>query len=242
MRKLLLSLVAVLSLAWPMSAQAADEAPGVTTTGTATVYAVPDKAVFSVSISAVDPDVTKACAQSEADGAKLVKAIKEAGIAPEDIATDTISISVHYKEGTEYRNPVRDGYLASRRYTVTLRDLTQIEKLFSAMVNAGVNATPSVNLAVSNLRPSMDQARAMAIKAAKEKAVALAQDLDCTVGKARTITEGSQSSSYFRYDNRASNSSNEYIGSAQLTPDTPDSAPIGRIPVQASVTVTFELK
>lgn len=239
MRKLLLSLVAILAFAWPLPLLAADDAPGVTTTGTATVYAVPDKAVFTVDIVAVDPDVTKACAKNEADALKLIKAIKDAGIAPDDIATDTLSIREHYKQNPQTRISEPDGFAAKRSYSVTLHDLTQIEKLFNAMVQAGVNATPSVNLAVTDLRPFKDQARAMAMKAAKEKAIALAKEVDCTVGKARTIIEGSESSFWRGYGNLESNTLS-YDG--EPIPDSSQSAPIGRIPVQASVTVTFELK
>jgi hypothetical protein len=41
-----------------------------------------------------------------------------------------------------------------------------------------------------DLRKYRGQARQMAIKAAPEKAVALARVLDCTIGKPKTISEG----------------------------------------------------
>ena len=235
MRKMLIGLIAILSLTLALPAHAED--PGITTIGTATVYAVPDKAVFSVSITAVDADVAKACAKSEADGTTLVKAIKSAGIADTDIATDRMAIGIHYRQGTAVSRTEPDGFSARRSYLVTLHDLAQIEKVFSAMVQAGVDATPSVSLQCSNTRPYRDQARAMAVRAAQEKAVALAKELDQTVGKARTIVENAPGRS-----SPSALSNNAVISSDRPIPDTPESTPVGRIEIQASVTVTFELK
>jgi hypothetical protein len=236
MRKLLLSLLAVFTLALALPARADD--PAITTTGTATVFAVPDKAVFTVNLSTVDADVTKACATNAADADKLIKMIKAAGIADTDIATDTIAITPHYRRvpGSE---SVRDGFTAGRTYTVTLHDLKQIERIFSAIVLAGVDAMPSVSLQCSNTRPYKDQARALALRAAQEKATAMAKELNCTVGKAHTIVE-TQPANLSGSARMGSNFA--MMAADRPTPDTPESAPIGRIEVQATVTVTFELK
>ncbi len=239
MRHLLFTLALLLTLTLTLPARAED--PAITTTGTATVYAVPDKAVFSVSLSATDPDITKACAKNNADADKFVKAVKDAGIPQEDIATNTLSISPHYRRVPG--NPgesERDGFTASRYYSVTLKDLKQIEKLFTAMVQSGVEAMPSVSLEVTNTRPYRDQARAQALKAAQEKAVAMAKELNGTIGKPHTILEGTTNTSSPYRNVLASNSIS--IATDRPTPDTPESTPIGKIQIQATVTVTFDLK
>jgi uncharacterized protein len=239
MRIILLTLVAFLMLTLALPARAED--PAITTTGTATVFAVPDKAVFSVSLNNLDADITKACAKNTADADKFVKAVKAAGIPDGDIATNTMSISVHYRRvpgvGGESE---RDGYTASRSYSVTLKDLKQIEKLFTVMVQSGVEALPSVSLEVTDTRPYRDQARAQALKAAQEKATAMAKELNCTIGKAHNILEGTAASSASRYTNFASNSIS--YATDRPTPDTPESTPIGKIQIQATVTVTFDLR
>ena len=237
MRSFFLTLVAVFSMLLTLPARGED--PAITTTGTATVYAVPDKAVFTVTISSDNPDITKACAKNTADAEKFVKAVKDAGIPQEDIATNTMSISIHYRRlpGNSGESE-RDGFTASRYYSVTLKDLKQIEKLFTAMVNSGVEALPSVDLQVSNARPYRDQARTMAVRAAQEKAAAMAKELGAAIGKPHTIVEGPTGRGYNPY--YASNTS--YAAVDRATPDTPESTPIGRIQIEATVTVTFELK
>ncbi len=235
MRNLPLLIVASFSLALALCARADD--PQITTTGTATIHVVPDQAVYYVTIVAVDADITKACATNEADGAKLVKALKAAGIADADIATNFIDIAPHYREVAQGERPERDGFQATRNYSATLHDLKQTINVFNAIVQAGVNAMPSVELEVSNTRPYRDQARAMAAQAALEKANALAKPLNCTVGKPRNIVEGNASRYFGQLESNAGGSSND-----RPTPDTPESTPIGRIEIQATVTVTFDLK
>jgi uncharacterized protein len=237
MRTFFFSLVALFALSLALPAKAED--PAITTTGTSTVYAVPDKAVFSVSLNDTDGDITKACTRNNADADKFVKAVKAAGIADADIATNTLSISPHYRRISGGESE-RDGYTASRSYAITLHDLKQIEKVFTAMVQSGVEALPSVSLEVTDTRPYRDQARTLALKAAREKAIAMAKELDCTVGKAHNIVEGHIDSGTARYSNFASNSM--AIATDRPTPDTPESTPIGKIQIQATVTVTFELK
>jgi uncharacterized protein len=240
MRTILFTIALLFTLTLALPARAED--PAITTTGTATVYAVPDKAVFSVTLSNIDPDITKACAKNNADAEKLVKAVKDAGIAQDDIATNTLSLSPHYRRipGTPSGESERDGFTAARNYSVTLKDLKQIEKLFTAMVNSGVEAMPSVSLEVTNTRPYRDQARALALKAAQEKAVAMAKELNATVGKPHTILEGTTNTSSPYRNVLASNSIT--IAADRPTPDTPESTPIGKIQIQATVTVTFDLK
>jgi uncharacterized protein YggE len=240
MRTLLLALVAFLALTLACPARAED--PAITTTGTATVYAVPDKAVFSVSLNDTDADITKACTRNNADADKFVKAVKAAGIADNDIATNTMSISPHYRRvpGASGESE-RDGFTASRTYAVTLHDLKQIEKVFTAMVQSGVEALPSVSLEVTDTRSYRDQARALALKAAREKATAMAKELDCTIGKAHNIIEGSTGGSSL-YSNYKVASNSFVTANDRPTPDTPESTPIGKIQIQATVTVTFDLR
>lgn len=231
MRKYLASFFVLLALALP--AYAVDE-PTITTSGTATVYVVPDKAVLSIGLASTDRDIEKAKTVNEAEASRVLKAIKALGIVDADIATDRLSVGTHYDEAS--RKP--DGFTASRNYAISVKDLTLVEKLVDAVVKNGGNV-PGVDLQTSDMRKYRDQARQLAIRAAKEKAVALAKELECAVGRPRTIVEGGTSSGYGGYRGMGQNS--EFVVPAQV-PDTPETLPLGRIPVEATVSVTFELK
>jgi uncharacterized protein YggE len=79
----------------------------------------------------------------------------------------------------------------------------------------------------------------MAIKAAKEKATALANELDCAVGAPRTISEGHVGySPWSRFNAMAQNSIQEAGGAM---PEGAEPTPFGQIGVGAQVSVTFDL-
>ena len=72
---------------------------------------------------------------------------------------------------------------------VTLSDLSKFEDLLSGVLDAGANYVHNVKFQTTELRKYRDQARALAIKAAQEKATALAGELSQELGEPVTITE-----------------------------------------------------
>jgi uncharacterized protein YggE len=95
------------------------------------------------------------------------------------------------------------------------------------------------------MRKYRDQARAMAIRAAREKARAIAGAVDCKVGHPRTIQEGAQ-----RYWYWGGNSNVNATATAQNTgeraaadgvSDETEVMPPGQIEVRTSVSVVFDL-
>src|SRR5438034_117274 len=87
--------------------------PSITTTGTATVHALPDRAVIYVGFSETDKEIAKARKLNQADAEKLIKVVKDAGVAEKDISTERMSVSPHY---ADRENRIQDGFTASRGY------------------------------------------------------------------------------------------------------------------------------
>ena len=228
----ILSCLAAILLICTAPAFAADESPGVTTTGTATVFVTPDKATVTIYVNTTEKDIADARSRNEAKAQKVVETIKGVGIAAADLATERMSVNEHVDEQTH--KP--DGYTASQSYAVTVRNLANLDKLVDAVVKTGGGSVPSVNLECSNMRQHRDQARGLAILAAQEKAKALAGALGSTIGKPRTIIEESP-----RNYGWGSNS-NSVAEVVVPVPDTPETLPLGKIEIQATVSVTFELK
>ena len=67
---------------------------------------------------------------------------------------------------------------------------TRFEEFFAEILQTGVSAVSSVKFESSKLRENKDRAREMAMKAAKEKATAMAAAVGQTIGRAIKITEG----------------------------------------------------
>jgi uncharacterized protein YggE len=107
----------------------------------------------------------------------------------------------------------------------------------------GANQLMGFEYRTSELRKHRDEARKMAIKACREKADALAEELGCKVGAPRTINE----TSYGYYGNAYRWGGNNYMmqNSMQAAAggggDGGESMPLGQIGVHATLTVSFDL-
>jgi uncharacterized protein YggE len=95
------------------------------------------------------------------------------------------------------------------------------------------------------LRQYKDQARDMALKAAKEKATAMAGSIGQTIGKAIRITEGTVSNTNLNYSNISANgqmvANARSIPAVETTSTSIGSFSPGTITVSATATVIFIL-
>jgi uncharacterized protein YggE len=131
---------------------------------------------------------------------------------------------------------------------VTLKEIGKFESLLTAALEAGANNVHGVQFRTTELRRYRDQARSLAIKAAQEKAVALAAELGQKVGRPLKIEE-QQSNWWAWYGGwwgggwsgaMTQNVVQNVSGGGQSSEDT-TIAP-GQITVNARVAVTFELE
>ncbi len=157
------------------------------------MYAVPDEVVASFGVETAQPELERAKSLNDQAAGRLVKALKEMGIEAKHIQTDNMEIEIRYKDN----NLVIAGYVARRGYAVTLKDPKKFESLTETAINAGANRLLGFEYRNTELRKFRDQARRMAIKAAHEKALDLADALSCQVGAPRVIQEGGGYSGYW---------------------------------------------
>jgi uncharacterized protein YggE len=218
------------------SAAAAADAPqrSVSTTGDAVVHVVPDEVIVGLGVETFAAKLDEAKKLNDDRATRLVRTIKAAGVEERHIQTDTLEVEIKYR--SDRPSDGIEGYYARRAYSVTLKQPKKLEELLDAALTNGANQLMGIDYRTTELRKHRDAARQMAIKAAKEKAVALAGELDCTVGPPRTIGEGYIGYGGGRY-NLAQNVSRDTGGS----PEGADPTPFGQIGVYAQVSVTFDL-
>jgi uncharacterized protein YggE len=208
----------------------------VATAGEATVYVVPDEVVVNLGVKTANENLDKVKQQNEEQSAKLVKAIKALGVEEKYIQTDVLNVSIEYTNSVWWQG-IR-GYVAQRSYAITLKDAKLFEKLVDISLKSGANEIGGVEFRTTELRKYRDQARSMAIKAAKEKAIALAKDLECGVGKPWQISESP--AGYWGGFNRFSNASQNAMQFAGGGGES-ETLPLGQIAIRASVNVVFDL-
>lgn len=238
------ALLALLPLALLTARAAGDEVPprSISTTGESVIYVTPDEVQVNFGIETFDADLDKAKAVNDDRGGRLVAAVKELCIDSKYIQTDTLQIEIQYRSNRPWEGIA--GYFARRAYSVKLKETKQFEKLIDAGLKNGANQLLGFNFRTTELRKYRDQARKMAIKAAKEKALDLATELDCGVGKPRTISEGYAGylGNYaWQYNNTVMMQNAVQEAPAAAGGGQEEALPLGQIGIRAQVSVTFDL-
>ena len=150
-----------------------------------------------------------------------------------------MEVSIRYKHDNRIEI---DGYFVTRQYAITLKEPKKFKALVTSALKNGANQMYGVEYRSSELRKHRDQARSMAIKAAKEKAVDLARELECEVGKPRTIGESSwgywgPASRWGGNSWMTQNSVQQQAGGGEGG----ETMPLGQIGIKATVSVTLDL-
>lgn len=218
-------------------AQVPPQRPLVTVSGQAEVMVVPDEVVFSVRVSTLDKDLLRAQSRNDEVVKKVLALAKSYQIPPELVQTDHISLDERYSDEEATRKPsVFLGYTVVKKVAIILRDVSKAERLLADLFTSGITSIESVDFRTTQNRKYKDQARAMAIKAAQEKATAYAREVGQSIGKAYTITE----EGFPNY--AASNTANFSRGVSGSYGDEPTTISLGQISITARVVVSFELQ
>src|SRR5258706_1679344 len=174
------SLLLVASVALCTAQECSPRPRLISVAGTSEVNVAPDQVVLSLGVESRDKDLSIAKSQNDARIKKLFGLARAAAVEPKDIETSTLQMGAEY---SEEKVPKFLGYEVSQTTIVTLRDLSKYESLMTKVLEAGTNRVNGINFGVRDDRKYRDEARSKAIRAAKEKAVAMAADLGQTVGK-----------------------------------------------------------
>jgi len=189
--RLVLALILALVAAGP--AMAADDSGArriVAVWGTGEVEASPDMAEFTSGVVTEGPTAQAALAANSATMEKVVRAVKEFGIAARDVQTRGINVSPVYTRQTRPEDQPRiNGYRASNTVSVKLRDLAKLGPLLDGLTSAGANTTNGVSLSVAAPDPLRDEARQKAMADARRKADLYAGAAGARLGAVTSISE-----------------------------------------------------
>lgn len=207
--------------------------------GEAEIRVVPDEVVITVAIETSNLDLIKSKQENDTKTKQVISVLKKAGIEDKYIKTDFITIEPRYQT---YPKQEFLGFFVIKRLVVTLKDLTKFEKLTTDILIGGVNYIHNITFRTTELRKHRDTARQMAIRAAKEKAIALTQELGMKLGKPISINEN-QSNYWYGYmrNEQRHMTQNAMIDTGSGAPSEDGFAP-GMITVTANVSVLFQME
>jgi len=218
----------------------------VTVTGDAEIKVIPDEVVITLGVETKDEDLNVAKSDNDEIVQQVLKLSQDLGIDANHVQTDFIDIEPVY-DFMNTGNRRFEGYRVFKTIVITLDDISQFEDYLSGVLEKGVNYVHDIEFRTTDLRQHRDQARALAIQAAQEKAKALANELDQNVGEPVLIREEQSGwRSWYGYGwGRRGNMDLPQnvvveVGSGSL--DTESGIAPGQISINAKVTVSFELK
>jgi uncharacterized protein YggE len=237
MNKILLLFFAIALSPSYVFAQREVDRPLITVTGQAEIMVVPDEVAFSLRVVTMEKELPVAQAKNDQVVKALLALARQYQIPPTKVQTGYINVTQRFTDEDATRKPpVFLGYTVTKSVAIILQDVSKAEQLLADIVKSGVSYIQSVSFRTSELRKYKDQARAMAIKAAQEKAIALTKAIGQTIGKAYSITEEGPTNYVV---NRLSN----FVGSSGAPAESAEGTiALGQISISAQVTVSFELK
>ena len=150
---------------------------------------VPDVATISAGVVTQAADGNTAMRQNAEQMAKVMAAIKAAGIAEKDIQTSGISLNPQYRYA-ENEAPSITGYQATNTVSLKVRDITKLGKVLDSLAAQGANQINGPSFQIDQPEPVYDEARLAALKKAKDRAETYAKALDLKVRRIISISEG----------------------------------------------------
>jgi len=235
----------------PMAAAAApDSQPRlITVSGDAEVKVAPDEVELNLGVETWNPSIESAKIQNDKIVSKVIALAPKYKIDSKYVQTDYISIEPTYKPRSYNEgNVIVSGYFVRKNICFTLKDVSKFEGLLRDSLDAGANYVHGIEFRTTSLRKYRDQARALAVKAAQEKAIDMAKVLGSKPGKPFSIREDNiwWYSPYSRWWGRwssgamAQNVVQNISSSGQASSDS--SMALGQISVNAKVSVSFDLE
>ena len=150
---------------------------------------VPDVASLSTGVVTQAADANAALRANSAQMAKVVAAIRAAGIAERDIQTSGISVHPQYRYG-ENQPPAITGYQASNTVAVKVREIARLGEVLDALVASGANQVNGPSFEIDQPEAVYDEARREALKLAQARADMYAASLGLRVRRIVSISEG----------------------------------------------------
>lgn len=236
MKKLLSLALALILLCLPCLALA--EAPAVadgatiTVTGSASVTLKADYAQVSVGVSTTAKTVDEASAQSNLTIHAVIAALRQVGVAEEDIVTSSYSVHPQYDYSSLTGEQKLTGYNVTNQLTVIIRDMEHIGATLDKATAAGANSIYNIEFLSTKADEAQDEATVYAVQDAMRRARLLADAAGLTLGEIISISDSSSGwvTSVRTYSSKLAA---DAVSNSILPDDTS---------VSASVTMVFALK
>lgn len=232
-------LVALQVLGSSLIAQSYTERPlrltVLTVNADAIVRVAPNQVVLSLGVVTRSQSLMDAKTENYKIIEKAISLCKSEGIEGKHIQTDFVSIRPIYHKD----HVMIEFYQVEQTLNIVLGELSKYDKLITELMNNGINLIHSVEFRSTEMHKYRDEARRMAIQAAKEKALLLSSETEIQLDRIINVSEVMRD--YDNYRSPTSNISQNIIQYGDVSQHS-ETLSAGMIPIKASITLTYSLK
>ena len=201
----------------------------VTASGTGETLEAPDMAQMYFGATVTASEASSALAQANDIAEEITAAVKDAGVAAEDI--QTANVSVYPQQNYEGDTVTITGYQATIQVSVKVRDIEAVGDVIGAASEAGANEISGPSFMLDDDAEANAEAIKLAIEDARARAEVMAKASGKSLGEIISVNETGVSAPI-------------YYGGARDSLAAAESVAIepGQLNITTSVTVVFELK
>jgi uncharacterized protein YggE len=188
--------LAAFALVAPAAAQAQAVAPVLLPDGalldlsaTGKTSRVPDVATIRAGVVTQSATAAAALSDNATRMARVLAALKKAGVADRDVQTSNIALQPQYRYA-QNEPPVITDYQASNNVSVRFRDIAKSGTILDALVREGANQIDGPNLSIDKPEAAEDEARTDAVAKARARAELYAKAAGLRVERIVSISEG----------------------------------------------------
>jgi uncharacterized protein YggE len=203
-------------------------------TASGQVSRIPDIVRIEAGVNTEAPNAAEAMRQNQARMERVRAALTRAGIADRDTQTSSFELEAVYRNNAFGRQDLT-GYRTSNQLFIRLRDPSTSGRVMDALVAEGVNDIRGPILGFENVDASLDEARALAIAAARGRADLYARGLGMRVKRAVYVSE--EGGNY-----APRNEASSLMNSASVAATAASTIDPGGRKITATVSVVFELE
>ncbi len=240
MKKALIAALTLGPISLPSAAVGQQAAITQTITGTrldvnatGEVARVPDLATISAGVVSRSPTASAALQDTAEKMTRVIAALKRAGVQDRDLQTSSVNLNPEYRY-PENQSPQLVGYTASNSVTIRFRDIRSSGKILDTLVAQGANQISGPSMSVERPEVALDEARAKAVAAGRQRAELYARTLGLRVARIVSVNE---SGGYYAPPPPPPPVAMMARGERDYTPVQP-----GEQKLQVNLAMTFELQ
>ncbi|MCL3883526.1 SIMPL domain-containing protein [Marivita sp. GX14005] len=161
----------------------------ITVTAEGQVSAVPDMAVITLGAQSEAESAAEAMNEASRITAAILDRLASLDVAARDIKTSDLTLDPLWNRPDETGRRRIEGYQASNRVTVRLRETGRLGDVLDAVLQDGANTLGGLQFMLSDLEPLLDEARRKAVSNARARAELYAEAAGVELGRLVSLSE-----------------------------------------------------